>query len=102
MHSPKLVTKRSFKRFDQDGFLEHIKSLSWFDLYMSEDPNEAAHLLTGKLTSILDTYAPIRTFQVRKNYVPWLSDDLKTLMKSRDEAFAKAARSNTQEDRNHY
>ena len=65
---------------------------------MCDNPSEAADLLTSKLSAILDQMAPIRTFQIRKKYVPWLSESTKELMKERDAAQATAASSRNQDD----
>ena len=100
--SVKYVKKRSFKNFKPEDFVEAVKQFSWFDLYMCEDPTEAAELLTRKLTDILDTMAPIRTIQVRSRYAAWLSDQTKTLLKQRDTAQALAAESKDPEDWRQY
>ena len=42
--------------------------------------------------------APIKTYQMRKKYAPWLSPDLKKEMKARDDAQQVAQVSRTQED----
>ena len=52
---------------------------------MCEDVNPAVELLSSKLTFILDAMAPLKTFQVRKKYVPWLSCETRCLKKERDE-----------------
>ena len=65
---------------------------------MCVSPSEAASLLTNKLRAILDQMAPIRTIQIRKKYVPWLSEATKELMKERDAAQARAATSRDQDD----
>ena len=92
------VRKRVFKDFSAASFCEAVRQLSWFELYMCESPSQAAELLTSSLSTILDQMAPIRTIQVRKKYVPWLSPDTKELMKQRDAAQAKAAESKCQDD----
>ena len=64
---------------------------------MCENPTQAATILTGKLSDILDTLAPVKTFQVRKKYAAWLSDNTKDLIKLRNEAQAKAYQNNEQD-----
>ena len=96
--SVRYVCKRSYKHFNMTSFCEAIRQISWFDVYTSEDPNQAAKLLTTKLTNVLDVMAPVRRIQVRKKYVPWLSEGTKKLIKTRDEAQAKAAISKDQDD----
>jgi hypothetical protein len=92
------VKKRSFKNFCSASFCEAVKQLSWFELYMCDSPGQAAELLTNSLSNILDQMAPIRTIQIRKKYVPWLSSSTKELMQERNAAQAKAASSRDQDD----
>ena len=92
------VKKRVFKNFCATSFCEAVKQLSWFDLYMCDSPSEAAEILTSNLSRILDQMAPIKTIQVRKKYVPWLSPATKELIKERDAAQARASTSRSQDD----
>ena len=78
------VTKRCYKNFDSEAFKLAIRHVSWFDVYMCEDVNLATELFTRKLTEVLDSFAPVRTIQLRKNYVPWLKENTKQLMEQRN------------------
>ena len=100
--SVKYVRKRSFKNFKSEEFIAAVRQISWFDLYMCENPSEAADLLTRKLTGILDTMAPIRTIQVRSKYAAWLSDHTKAMLKDRDAAQATAAETRDPDDWRQY
>ena len=84
------VRKRSFKNFSDQNFRAAVKNLSWWDTYMCEDADQAAQLLTDRLTDILDTMAPIKTIQVRTKYAPWLSNTTKKLMEERNKAQTNA------------
>ena len=53
--------------------------------------DEAVQKTSEKLKCILDLMAPIRTFQVRKKYGPWMSQLTKENIKERDRAQQKAA-----------
>ena len=92
------VRKRVYKNFCAAKFCEEVRQISWYDVYMCDNPSQAAELLTNKLSYILDKMSPIRTIQVRKKYVPWLSLATKELMKERDAAQTKAATSRCQDD----
>ena len=92
------MRKRSFKNFKSEDFVKSVREVSWFVLYLFEDPTQAANLLTKKLTDILDTMAPIRTIQVRSKYAAWLSDQTKNLLKQRDSAQATAAHTRNPDD----
>ena len=60
--------------------------------------NIATEMLTHKLTTILDELAPIRTFQTRTQYAPWLSEETKSLKKQREEAHEKAVITDAPDD----
>ena len=92
------VRKRCYKKFKEEEFCRMVASLSWFDLYMCEDVDEAASILTKKLTQILDTMAPVRTVQIRSHYADWLSPETKQLMKERDSAQKIAASTGNSDD----
>ena len=82
---PRYIRKRSYRDFDPHLFVAAVQQLSWLDVYLAEDVDEAVGLLSSKLTDILDDMAPMRTIQVRTNYVPYLSKETLSMMKERDE-----------------
>ena len=96
--SPKFIKKRSYKHFDERNFLDAVTALSWWDLYRCEDPEEAARIFTNKLNSVLDEMAPVKKFQVRNHYAPWLTSSTKALITERDLAQLKAAKSGAEND----
>ena len=96
--SVKYVRKRAFKNFNKEEFIAAVREISWFELYMCEDPSQAVELLTNKLGKILDAMAPIRTFQVRTRYAAWLSDETKELLKDRDKAQRTASETGDPDD----
>ena len=65
---------------------------------MCQDPSQAASLLTKKLSDILDLMAPIKTFQIRAKYAPWMSISTKQLLNTRNIAQETAAKSKLPED----
>ena len=50
----------------------------------SNDIEEASAIFSDIFGSILNRHAPLRTVQVRSNYVPWISSETKQLQKIRD------------------
>ena len=100
---PRIIHKRSYKNFDPGLFLNEVRKISWWGVY-SEcfDCESAARTLTGKVTEILDLMAPIRSFQVRTKYAPWLSQNTKDLIKERDHAQEKASHTKDVDDWRQY
>ena len=99
---PRIVSKRSYRNFDASLFINEVRNLPMWQVYSCEDPEKAVYILSYFLTSILDRLAPIKTYQVRKNYCPWLSDETKLLIHDRNLAHKKATDSKYAEDWNRY
>ena len=81
---PRIICKRSYKNFEQSKFREAIRKVSWWDIYMCNNVDEAVSEMSHRITSILNVMAPIKSFQVRKNYAPWISESAKVRIRERD------------------
>ena len=93
IRSTRYVKKRSYTNFCPNLFIKAIREISWWELYSCNNPDEAAHIFTRKLSLILDEMAPVRKYQVRRKYAPWLSKSTKELMNERNLAQKRAAKS---------
>ena len=69
------MRKRYFKKFDKENFQNLLSQMNILDFM--EHMDEAVDHLTQKLTYVLDKLAPIRVFQVRTQYAPWLTEESK-------------------------
>ena len=99
---PRIIKKRSFKNFKSEDFVAAVRIIKWFDVYMSNDVEVAIEIVTQRLTEVLDQMAPIKTFQSRSNYAPWVSDNTKNKIKERNEAQKKASETKTSSDWEEY
>ena len=82
---PKVVMKRSFKEFKPEDFLKEINHSNFNqDVTAAENIEEAAFIFENNFRKILDKFAPIKVFQMRKNYTPFLSDKTKEMIQSRN------------------
>ena len=95
---PRFVKKRTFKNFDEELFKDRIRVCGFEEIYSCQNVEEAAKLLTDKVTDVLDDMAPIKKFQTRTNYAPWLNDDTKHLIAERNAAQRKASETDNPED----
>ena len=64
----------------------------------TDDIEVAGDVFTSVFKEILDIHAPIKVIQNRKNYVPYISKELKAAMKTRDDLKLLAANTGTIED----
>ena len=83
---PKVIMKRSFRRFNQAQYEEDIKNANWSEVFLQKDPEKAFQFFDRTLMTIVENHAPIKKFTVRNVNTPWLYQELKDLMKERDVA----------------
>ena len=77
--------KRSYKEFKIESFLKDINESNINPEVTAHNDVEGAALEFENLFRyILDTDAPIKVFQMRKNYSTYISDKTKALMKARN------------------
>lgn len=85
-NEPKTIKKRNYKQFNPISFLTQISQTDFSKVTSCQNPDTAAALFSGIFGSILNQHAPLKVYQTRNNYVPWLSTETKEIMKSRDKA----------------
>ena len=90
---PRTTKKRSYKNFSEEEFLREIKYTNFEDILNINDPNEAAEKFTDIFSRVADNHAPIKVFQTRPNYAPWVSDATKQLMSDRNDLKKESVRS---------
>ena len=85
VYKPQAVLKRNYKNFNIESFLHDIQHSSLnADVLSCINIDTAAAAFQEGFLDILDSHAPIKIFQTRKHYVPFLSDETKLLMEERD------------------
>ena len=97
LNKPQAVLKRNYKNFDVGSFLIDIQNSNInIDVLACEDIDSAASVFQERFLEILNHHAPIKIFQTRKHYVPFLTEETKKLMEERD-ALKKVATENQDE-----
>ena len=95
---PKTIKKRNYKNFKAEDFLndvsEHVANGSFDRILHNQDINEASAIFSGMFGTILNKHAPLKVFQVRNNYVPWISPETKKMIEVRDELQKEALEEN--------
>ena len=93
-NQPKTIRKRNYRHFDPTEFLKdiqtHVASGSFVKVLNSSNINEASSIFSGLFGSIINKHAPLKVFQVRNNYVPWISQETKQMIKYRDQIFMES------------
>lgn len=103
--SHKTLTYRSFKNCDPCILSNHIIS-SFRNTYLDPSENEIpsdipidniAAFLQENIIGALDALAPLKTVRVSRPTAPWLTEELKAQIRSRDELYKRAKRTNNQD-----
>ena len=82
---PRTVKKRNYKFFNVEHFLTDILKSDINQTVTACDELEvAAEMFETKFKVILDNHAPVKTYQMRTNYSPFLSVGTKISMAGRD------------------
>ena len=81
---PRTTKKRSYKDFNSKDFIREIKYTKFDEILDTNDPNTAAEAFSRIFSSVADNHAPVKIFQTRLNYAPWVSAATKELMKERN------------------
>jgi hypothetical protein len=94
---PAVIKKRSYKYFKKDDFLQDVNSTDFSKVLEENDADVASEHFSKIFGSILDDHAPMKIFQTRKNYAPWLSDAMKEEIKERNSLKDESAKSDDPE-----
>ena len=97
-NQPKTIKKRNYKHFVAEAFLDdvltNVNNGSFDTILGTSDPDIAASHFSGVFGTILNRHAPLKTYQVRNNYSPWLSSATKEKMSDRDRLKEQASEEN--------
>ena len=92
-----MITTRSMKNFDKDAFLADVASICWEQGFSeTDDVNVLVTQWSTLFSLIIDKHVPIKTLRVSEKYCPWVNDDLKQLIRSRDKLKKAAVKSKSQ------
>ena len=93
----KTTRKRVYKNFENDNFIEDIKTakaMGKFDLiHTTEDIEVARDVFSKAFCEVLDQHAPLKVIQNINGYLPYISKELKGKMSKRNKLKEEAAKS---------
>lgn len=98
----KCVRYRCMKNFDINEFLNDLQSTNWGLLYDMQDVNSKLSFFNEQLINIFDKHAPFKISIVKKKPAPWLTDNLRFMMKLRDKALSRYKKSKIVAHWNYY
>ena len=81
---PIYITTRSFKNYQQNAFLRDISMVPWCIVDCFDDIDDSLHAFNTLFNEVLDKHAPIRKVKIRGRPSPYITDEIRELIKSRD------------------
>ena len=87
----KYIKTCQMKNFNQDIFLRDIANINWHQvLYSSQNINKVVIKWTKLIALIIEKHTPLRERRVSNKCTPWLTSDIKYMLRTRDKLKAPA------------
>ena len=94
-----ILETRNMKNFNEEKFIEDLLKQPWEHIYFSaEVPNAMWEIWKKIFLDVLDKHAPLQHKKIRSIKAPWITNDIKNLMNTRDRFKRKAILTNNEND----
>ena len=93
---PRIVETRNLKHFNRDAFVEDLNKVPWSLVNSFSDVEDSWDTFKQLFTEVADSHAPKIHVRVRGQRVPWLTREVKQLMKERDYFHKLALKTNNE------
>ena len=82
----KMLTRRDFRNFNEINFSRDMEMAPWGNILAvaDDDVDNKVTIFESIYNDIINKHAPFRTFRVTRPASPWLNDNIKKLMDTRD------------------
>lgn len=87
---PLKITRRSIKEINHNLFQTDLELIDWDHISSSTDVNDMVESLNNALSSLFDLHAPLKSYFAKYPQYPWITYNIKLMMKRRDEAYNRA------------
>lgn len=98
----KMITYRDYTNFKYNDFLNNLNSINWDIIFEIPDINDMLEFWNHNLNNLFNLHAPYKKVRVTKPAAPWLTDNLKLMMKLKNKAFVKYKKFKTDQLWNEY
>ena len=81
----KMIKTRKMKHFNEEAFLADGSAICWEQILTeTDDINVLVNYWSRLFSLIIEKHAPVCEMRVSERYCPWIDQNLKDLMRSRD------------------
>lgn len=85
----KILQYRDYRNLNVELLVSEARQLDWGAIRRCDCVEEKVSILTNIITSLYEKHVPLKTSRVRRPPAPWVTEEIKCVMKSRDRAHAK-------------
>lgn len=79
------ITARCFKGYRADRYYKDVSKVPWSLLDIFDDAEDKLYAFNSLFHDILDEHAPIKTMKIRGRLNPYVTDEIRELMRTRDQ-----------------
>ena len=90
----KYVTTRSYSEYAPDSFCEDLSLVPWHLVYFFDDTDSQVETFNSLFLDVLDQHAPIKRIKIKSHSHPFVTPEIKQLMKTKDRWHRKAIQTN--------
>ncbi len=96
--APRITKSHSFKNFNDIDYIDSIKNVNWDLVTNCTDVDQAWMIWKHLFNEVCNLHAPIKQKRVSTSLPEWINSDYIKLSKDRDYYYAKAHKTNDDED----
>ena len=84
----KLVETHNLRNYDKQQFLNELSAIDWNETLAptNDNPDLMASIFNSIISSLLEVHAPLKRRKITSHRAPWITTEIKSLMKERDVA----------------
>lgn len=90
---PSYVTVRSFKNYREESFVNDLSLVPWHVVDIFHNVNDKLSVFSKLFMDILDVHAPVKRIKLKSRPNPFVTPEIRALMKTRDMWHRRAVKS---------
>ena len=93
--TPRTIEYRSYRRFDENAFIQDLNNVPWHIVDDESNVNDAVLTWNRLFTEVADSHAPLKKRRVKGATAPWMNNKIAEAMRDRNYHLRKAQKTNS-------
>ncbi|CAH2093688.1 unnamed protein product [Euphydryas editha] len=98
----KKIVSRDIKNIDQSNLKEAIQTIDWNSVAQITDVDSMVAVFTDSLLWVFDLLAPLKTNVIKQHKYPWITYNVRLMMRERDKAYKISRHTNNRSKIEYY